>query len=296
MNSNSCPDLKHLHNLKYWKRGRLLGRGSFAEVRLYTHTGTQLVIAVKEVKFDPSDTSSIAHMEALTNEINHLTNLSHNRIVTFLGSLTDNEEYILSVCLEFTPGGSLFTLLKKDGKLNLRTTIQYTRQILEGVSYLHQQRVIHRDIKGKNILIKNFNNIKLADFGISKQIETLSQTHGANTSKIGTIQWMAPEVITGKEYGLKVDLWSVGCTVVEMLTTHPPWNELVDTIIIKNVCDGLYPIYSLPDIRHEVKDFLHQCFQKNPARRPSAEELLRANLCKLSIAGEIRYDTLKSRS
>ena len=262
-----------MHNPKYWKKGRVLGRGSFAEVRLYTHIEAKLNIAVKQVTFDPSDIFTNSHLDSLTNEINHLTKLSHNRIVTFLGSLKDNEEYTISVCLEYTPGGSLFTLLQSGGPLNLRTTIQYTRQILEGVAYLHEQRVIHRDIKGKNILIVNINNVKLADFGISKQIETLSQTHGAYSSKAGTIQWMAPEVIMDKEYGLKVDLWSVGCTVVEMLTTRPPWDKLKEIIIIKNVFDGQFPIYSLPDVRHEVEEFLNQCFQKDPARRPSAEEL-----------------------
>ena len=271
--------MKYLHNPEFWIKGSLLGRGSFGEVRLYTHIKTQFNIAVKQVTFDPNDNNSTSHMAAVTNEIKHLTKFSHDRIVTFLGSLADKEESLLSVCLEFMAGGSLFKLLQ-DGPLSLGKTIQYTRQILEGVEYLHQERIIHRDIKGKNILIENSNKIKLADFGISKQIETLSQTRGASTSNAGTIRWMAPEIVTGQKYGLKVDIWSVGCTMVEMLTTGPPWNNLNDAQIIIEILKGSYPTYILPEQRHEVQEVLRQCFHTDPAKRPSTQELLTANLLK----------------
>ena len=220
-------------------------------------------------------------MEIMKNEITHLTDLSHDRIVKFLGSLMDNENCILSVCLEYTSGGSLFTLLER-GPLDLRTTLQYTQQLLEGVKYLHAKLVIHRDIKGKNILLVDKNNIKLADFGISKQLETLSSTHGAQTTGIGTIKWMAPEIFSDeKEYGIKVDIWSVGCTVVEMLTTHPPWHDFSDMITMIKISQGEKPTYVLPDSGYDVEDILCQCFQSDPKKRPSAQDLLSANLFKV---------------
>ena len=138
------------------------------------------------------------------------------------------------------------------------------------------------------VLIDGSNNIKLADFGISKQLETLSSTHGAKTDLVGTVKWMAPEIITGKEYGLKVDIWSVACTIVEMLTTYPPWNTLTDMLTITKISLGQYPAYVLPDLRCEVDDFLRECFQIDPNKRLSANESLATKFCKLSIAGELR--------
>ena len=226
-------------------------------------------------------------MKVLTNEINQLKILSHDRIVTYLGSHKDDQNYVLYVCLEYMINGSLYGLMQKSGPLNLSSTIKYTRQILEGVVYLHQQRIIHRDIKGKNVLLDKLNNVKLADFGISKNLENLSSTHGARTAVVGTIKWMAPEIVTGKDYGLKVDIWSIGCTVVEMLTGHPPWNKLNDPMTINKVYNGEYPIYDLKNLRNEVEEFLRQCFQLNPENRSAATNLLQTNFCKLSVAGKL---------
>ena len=105
---------------------------------------------------------------------------------------------------------SLYNVVKQSGPLNLRSAIKYTRQILEGVEYLHQHHIIQRVIKGLHILLDKLNNIKLADF------DTLTSTHGTKTSEVGTTKWMAPEIVTGREYGLNAYTWSVGCSVVEM--------------------------------------------------------------------------------
>ena len=261
----------------------MLGRGHFTDVYLYKNLTTQLNIAVKQVKFDPDINETESQMKELKNEIDRLAELSHDRIIKLLGSHVDKENCIFSVCLEYMLDGSLFKLLRS-GPLDLETTIQYTQQLLEGVEYLHIQQVIHRDIKGRNILLANKNNIKLADFGISKKLETLSATHGAQTKGIGTIKWMAPEIFSEEtKYGKKVDIWSVGCTVVEMLTTHPPWHDFSDMAAIKKIIGpNQYPTYELPAaLCKEVEEFLQSCFRRDPTKRPSAQELLSANLFKV---------------
>ena len=225
-------------------------------------------------------------MQMLRNEIDIYEAMSHERIATYLGSQTDDNNFIVCICLEYFPGGSLFSLLQKKGPLNLTTTIDYTRQILEGLVYLHQKCIIHRDINGKNVLIGFQNNIKLVDFGIAKRLETLSSTHGAKTACVGTMNWMAPEVVNEREYGFKVDIWSVGCTVVEMLTARPPWPDCSNMTVMKKISNEETPVYNLPISNDELKDFLSQCFQVNPKIRPSADKLLQTKLIKPTIAAE----------
>ena len=274
--------MEHLLNSNYWEEGDLLGRGSFGDVYLYTYVKTNHKIAAKQVKFNNNDKNFSNDMKQITNEIDKLRVLSHERIITYLGSHRDDKKFIMYVCLEYMSNGSLYQIVP----LNLCTTIKYTRQILEGVVYLHQQGIIHRDIKGSNILIDEHNNIKLADFGIARQLKSLQSTQG--TAGVGTNKWMAPEMMKGEKYGLKVDIWSIGCIVVEMLTGHPPWKDLNEYMTISKVCSGEYPIYDLQDLRFEVEEFLHQCLQVDPKKRSSAADLLTANLCKLSVAGELR--------
>ena len=214
----------------------------------------------------------------MQNEIEILRKLSHHRIVTYFGADVDDATCIISICMEHMPGGSLSDRLQSN-PLDLETTIMYTLQLLEGIIYLHNERIVHRDIKGSNILIDDTNNIKLADFGISKCLTNLSSKSGAKTFDTGTTKWMAPEIINENPYGFKVDIWSVGCTVVEMLTSKPPWRELSDNQTIIAVSKGTYPIYKLPSFAGKVENFLQQCFQIDPMKRPTAKELMAANFC-----------------
>ena len=275
--NKTCVDLEYLHDAKYWTKGNLLGKGRF-DVRLYSHIKEDLQVAVKQVKFDPND---IANVKEIVNEIKILVNLSHDRIVKYLGCHKDEENFVLSVCLEYMPGGSLYELLQSKGPLDFRTTMTFTRQILEGVEYLHGQNIIHQEIKGKNILIDQVNSaLKLADFGLSIKLGTLSSTY-PTTANLGKIHWTAPEIVKGINCGNEADIWSVGCTVVEMLTQYPPWKELDEIeVAVELVKENIRPSY--PEQSDTVNGFLNHCFQVNPKNRPSAKDLLL--LCKQSLA------------
>jgi mitogen-activated protein kinase kinase kinase len=168
----------------------------------------------------------------------------------------------------------------------------FVRQILQGLNYLHEQEIIHRDIKGGNILVDNKGGIKISDFGISKKVEDsiLTGARVHRPSLQGSVFWMAPEVVKQTSYTLKADIWSVGCLVVEMLTGEHPWAQLTQMQAIFKVCvSSLCRWHSLrrrkkigssakpafpSDISADAEDFLNQTFELDHTLRPSASALL----------------------
>ncbi|KAL7890732.1 hypothetical protein AOLI_G00002080 [Acnodon oligacanthus] len=208
-----------------WRLGKLLGQGAFGRVFLCYDADTARELAVKQVQFDPDSPETSKEVSALECEIQLLKNLCHERIVQYYGCLRDTHERTLSIFMEYMPGGSIKDQLKSYGALTENVTRKYTRQILEGVCYLHSNMIVHRDIKGANILRDSAGNIKLGDFGASRRLQTICLSGTGIKSVTGTPYWMSPEVISGEGYGRKADIWSVGCTVVEMLTQRPPWAE-----------------------------------------------------------------------
>ncbi|KAK6122661.1 hypothetical protein DH2020_043601 [Rehmannia glutinosa] len=162
------------------------------------------------------------YIRELEKEVNLLKNLSHPNIVRYLG--TAREEDSLNILLEFVPGGSISSLLGKFGSFPESVIRMYTKQLLIGLEYLHENKIMHRDIKGANILVDNKACIKLADFGASKKVEALATVTGAKSIK-GTPYWMAPEVIVQSGHSYSADIWSVGCTVIEMATGKAPWSQ-----------------------------------------------------------------------
>lgn len=200
--------------------------------------------------------------------------LDHPNIIKFFGSEVIQD--ILFIYLEYIPGGSLKYLLNKYGPFNSKIIKIYVRQILEGLHYLHSKGIVHRDIKSANILVDLKGNIKLSDFGVSGQI-SIKKSQGESgflESLKGTLLWMAPEVICQTKYGKKADIWSLGCTILEMATGLPPWGKLENHMeaILKIGKSNENP--EIPsDLPQDLIDFLIKCFIRNPKERPSAEEL-----------------------
>ncbi|XP_010533654.1 PREDICTED: mitogen-activated protein kinase kinase kinase YODA isoform X2 [Tarenaya hassleriana] len=252
-----------------WKKGRLLGRGSFGHVYLGFNSESGEMCAMKEVTLCPDDPKSKECAQQLGQEIALLSRLRHPNIVQYYGSETIDDK--LYIYLEFVSGGSIYKLLQEYGQFGENAIRNYTHQILSGLAYLHGKKTVHRDIKGANILVDPHGRVKLADFGMAKHITAQS---GPLSFK-GSPYWMAPEVIKNSSgSNLAVDIWSLGCTVLEMATTKPPWSQYEGVPAMFKIGNSK----ELPDIpdhlSEEGKDFVRQCLQRNPANRPMATELL----------------------
>jgi len=250
-----------------WKRGRQLGRGATGSVYLCIKEADGALFAVKQIPISSSTNKKL--VVATSKEIELMKGLHHKNIVRYLGTCT--EDGCMNIFLEFISGGSISTLLSYFGAFPEHTISVYVAQILEGLSYLHGHNIIHRDIKGANILVDKTGTVKLTDFGCSYKFATESGC----TAVAGTAYWMAAEVFEAAGYGRAVDIWSLGCTIIEMATAHIPWfkySHLPLPALIGKICTELPPIpQSLSDV---PKDFLRLCFQRDPKKRPTSDELL----------------------
>ncbi|CAL1536052.1 unnamed protein product [Lymnaea stagnalis] len=255
----------------FWSRGSKIGRGSFGDVFLVKDRDrpTDVRFIVKDVQVS---TAKKDRHKNIT-ELEVYKYLYHRRIVAFHGFIQHNDT--LSIFMTYMPKGTLAQYINVNDVLNEDKIRTFTRQILEGVSYLHTRKIpiIHRDIKAQNVLLEDDINIRLADFGVSKMLKDNTQARTCT----GTYNWMAPEVIEAsqdKPYCLKADIWSVGCTVIEMATKEPPFPKLSNLEIIRAVSGGARPDYNLPEIPQVLKSFLGKTFAETASERPSAEELL----------------------
>ncbi|KAI4320505.1 hypothetical protein MLD38_033980 [Melastoma candidum] len=254
----------HMKIITYWEKGQLLGRGSFGSVYEGIANGG-FFFAVKEVSLhDQGSKESILQLEQ---EISLLSRFEHENIVRYYG--TEKDESNLYIFLELVTKGSLLNLYH-NYHLRDSQVSAYTRQILNGLKYLHDRDVVHRDIKCANILVDASGSVRLADFGLAKA----TRLNDVKSCK-GTAFWMAPEVVRTKSngYGLPADIWSLGCTVLEMLTQQLPYYPLELAQAVFRIGRGEPPPVS-DTLSPDAKDFIMRCIRVNPDERPSAAELL----------------------
>ncbi|KAF3548605.1 hypothetical protein DY000_02004127 [Brassica cretica] len=300
MTSSQFHKSKTLDN-KYML-GDEIGKGAYGRVYKGLDLENGDFVAIKQVSLEnivQEDLNTIMQEIDLLKVASYfydvsLQNLNHKNIVKYLGSSKTKTH--LHIILEYVENGSLANIIKpnKFGPFPESLVAVYIAQVLEGLVYLHEQGVIHRDIKGANILTTKEGLVKLADFGVATKLnEADVNTH----SVVGTPYWMAPEVIEMSGVCAASDIWSVGCTVIELLTCVPPYYDLQPMpALFRIVQDDNPPI---PDsLSPDITDFLRQCFKKDSRQRPDAKTLLshpwirfsrRALQSSLRHSGTIKY-------
>mmetsp|Transcript_17667 Transcript_17667/g.53184 ORF Transcript_17667/g.53184 Transcript_17667/m.53184 type:complete len:580 (+) Transcript_17667:92-1831(+) len=251
-----------------WKKGAQIGRGSYGSVYRALELGTGRIFAVKEAHGVTAE-----QMQRVQLELEICQTLRHPNIVSYLGHSYQNN--VLFIHLEYVAAGSVADLLRNFGPLLGQVLKKAVLGSLEGLNYLHTRTppVVHRDIKGANVLVDLDFNMKLADFGCSKcSDETRSFT------TIGSIPWMAPEVILQQDgYGRKADIWSFGCLFIEMASGQQPWGAVFDNTMAAMVKIGMTK--ALPDMPEGASeacvDFIKRCVTRNVEERSWASELLK---------------------
>ncbi|KAK5576653.1 hypothetical protein RB653_007797 [Dictyostelium firmibasis] len=247
-----------------------IAEGSFGTVYKGKHLPTGNIMAVKIIALDEDET-----FEDLVVEIDILNRCNHNNIVKYYGSWVKGDE--LFIAMECCGGGSITEIYQElNIPLNESQIAYVCRETLKGLEYLHQTNVIHRDLKGANILLTESGDVKLADFGVSGLLDKSSKRN----TFIGTPYWMAPEVIENRSnpvpYDTKADIWSLGITLIELAEAEPPLSEIHPMKVLFQI-----PYRDPPKLKNQEnysKDFINfiqSCLQKDPNQRKTATELLK---------------------
>ncbi|XP_036935899.1 TRAF2 and NCK interacting kinase b isoform X6 [Acanthopagrus latus] len=256
----------------------LVGNGTYGQVYKGRHVKTGQLAAIKVMDVTGDEE------EEIKAEINMLKKYSHHRnIATYYGAFIKKNppgmDDQLWLVMEFCGAGSITDLIKntKGNSLKEEWIAYVCREILRGLTHLHQHKVIHRDIKGQNVLLTENAEVKLVDFGVSAQLD---RTVGRRNTFIGTPYWMAPEVIACDEnpdatYDFKSDLWSLGITAIEMAEGAPPLCDMHPMRALFLIPRNPAPRLKSKKWSKKFQSFIESCLVKSHSQRPSTEQLLK---------------------
>ncbi|MBW03896.1 Serine/threonine-protein kinase PAK 4, partial [Eschrichtius robustus] len=245
--------------------GPAIGEGSTGIVCIATVRSSGRLVAVKKM-----DLRKQQRRELLFNEVVIMRDYQHENVVEMYNSYLVGDE--LWVVMEFLEGGALTDIVTHT-RMNEEQIAAVCLAVLQALSVLHAQGVIHRDIKSDSILLTHDGRVKLSDFGFCAQV---SKEVPRRKSLVGTPYWMAPELISRLPYGPEVDIWSLGVMVIEMVDGEPPYFNEPPLKAMKMIRDNLPPrLKNLHKVSPSLKGFLDRLLVRDPAQRATAAELLK---------------------
>ncbi|KAI0087556.1 kinase-like domain-containing protein [Irpex rosettiformis] len=254
---------------------RKVGQGASGHVYVAKILATGKKVAIKEM-----DLSNQPRKELIVNEILVMKESQHPNIVNFLESyLVRNNE--LWVVMEYMEGGALTDIIENN-TLEEDQIASICLETCKGLGHLHSQSIIHRDIKSDNVLLDAQGHVKITDFGFCAK---LTDQKSKRATMVGTPYWMAPEVVKQKEYGAKVDIWSLGIMAIEMIENEPPYLDEEPLKALYLIATNGTPTLKKPEaLSRELKSFLSVCLCVDVKSRATAAELLEHDFLKKACA------------
>lgn len=242
--------------------GKPLGRGKFGSVYLAREKKTKYIVAVKVLKKSQLLKAGVEHQ--LRREIEIQSHLRHRNILRMYGYFYDCKRIYL--ILEFSPGGELYKELTKRGRFSEKTSAKYISDLSSALAYCHKKHIIHRDIKPENLLVGFKGEIKIADFGWSVHAPS-----SRRNTLCGTLDYLPPEMVEGREHDEQVDVWSLGVLLYEFLVGNPPFEAEGHNATYRRIqrVDLRFP----KGLSEDSMDLIRKLLQKDPKKRLPLEAI-----------------------
>lgn len=249
-------------DIRLLKIGEKVASGSSGDMHRGSYLGQD--VAIKVLK---SEQLTELSGDEFAQEVTILREVKHRNVVRFIGACTKPPDFC--IVTEYMPGGSLYSFLhKQDNILQLSLLLKFALDVCKGMVYLHQNNIIHRDLKTANLLLDSNNVVKVADFGVAR----FQNRGGVMTAETGTYRWMAPEVINHEPYDHKADVFSFAIVLWELVTLKLPYESMTPLQAALGVRQGNRP--ELPENTHPgLLDLMQRCWDTDPVVRPSFSEI-----------------------